>query len=295
MNYALCFGINNYVGTGNDLNGCINDAEDLNHAILSSNNNFTTVLSLDSTVTISYVLYEIDILAAKAVGGDNVFISYSGHGTQLRNSLEADGYDEALYLYDGSLRDDVLREHLDKFADGVNVVLFLDSCFSGGMLKKINPKIYKRPRFVVTDEIPEGAHRVKAFMADTARHLIMSGCSEDEYSYDAYFDGRYNGAFTYWAVKLFVHGMTYQDWFDAIRTELPSNIYPQTPLLLGSEALRTKKALGLDGNQVEPNPEPTPEPDPEPDEPTDPVEPEPNKDLWYYILLIWNWIKKLFK
>jgi metacaspase-1 len=86
--------------------------------------------------------------------GDIVVFHYSGHGQQITDDDgdEVDGYDEALVPYDapmnpgpgydGSrhLRDDVLNDLLQKLRDQVkaedpddhgNVVVFLDSCFSG--------------------------------------------------------------------------------------------------------------------------------------------------------------------
>ena len=52
----------------------------------------------------------------QVVGTGRVFIvQYSGHGTQLpdNNGDEQDGYDEALYLYDGALRDDEIAALLN--------------------------------------------------------------------------------------------------------------------------------------------------------------------------------------
>jgi hypothetical protein len=65
----------------------------------------------------------------------------------------------------------------------------------------------------------------------------MSGCQDAEYSYDANYGGRGNGAFTYTALntlQALKPGATYTDWFRAIRKALPSREYPQSPNILGS-------------------------------------------------------------
>ncbi len=73
--------------------------------------------------------------------------------------------------------------------------------------------------------------------------LLLSGCKEgpNNYSYDAKIAGRYNGAFTYYALKTLKSlpaGATYADWHTAIGAHLPSASYPQTPRILGASAAR---------------------------------------------------------
>ncbi|HKO81168.1 MAG TPA: caspase family protein, partial [Chitinophagaceae bacterium] len=74
--------------------------------------------------------------------------------------------------------------------------------------------------------------------------LLMSGCQDVEYSYDAWFQNRPNGAFTYVALEVLKHlkpAATYQDWYKAIRKVLPSQQYPQSPNLYGSAAMKKWK------------------------------------------------------
>jgi hypothetical protein len=75
----------------------------------------------------------------------------------------------------------------------------------------------------------------------------MSGCQDTEYSYDAWFQGRPNGAFTYVALralKSLPAKATYRDWYKAIRKVLPSRQYPQTPNFYGSTRMKRWKVLG---------------------------------------------------
>ena len=77
--------------------------------------------------------------------------------------------------------------------------------------------------------------------------LLLSACRDAEYSYDATFSGRPNGAFTYVALTALADlppGATYRDWLRAIRAQLPSQNYPQTPALQASPAQLAWPLLG---------------------------------------------------
>lgn len=67
--------------------------------------------------------------------GDFLFISYSGHGGQIRdvNHDENDFQDETWCLWDRQLIDDELWDHFSRFAKGVKILMVSDSCHSGSM------------------------------------------------------------------------------------------------------------------------------------------------------------------
>jgi hypothetical protein len=72
---------------------------------------------------------------------------------------------------------------------------------------------------------------------------LISGCKDNEYSYDAWFNGRANGAFTYVALqtlKDLTGTAVYRDWYWKIREILPNVSYPQTPQLSGSWRQRAR-------------------------------------------------------
>jgi metacaspase-1 len=76
--------------------------------------------------------------------------------------------------------------------------------------------------------------------------LLMAGCQDTEFSYDAYFNDRPNGAFTYVALralKTLPATATYSRWHQLIRRSLPSSQYPQSPNLFGSRSMKAWKAL----------------------------------------------------
>ena len=74
----------------------------------------------------------------------------------------------------------------------------------------------------------------------------MSGCQDSEYSYDAYFEGRPNGAFSFVALQALdklPKTASYSTWYKAVRRMLPSQQYPQSPNLFGSSSMKRWKVL----------------------------------------------------
>ncbi|HEU4346866.1 MAG TPA: caspase family protein [Actinoplanes sp.] len=254
MRTSLCIGINDYPGTGSDLSGCVNDAQDWAEEL--TKRGFEVELMLDAAATGEAMREGIRRQLRNAAAGDLVVITYSGHGTWVRDSNgdERDGRDEALCPYDisanGPLLDDELYDLMCDRARGVRVVMISDSCHSGTVarfapstrtdadrVKFLPPAVFLDPAEA------ERAARMPRISAGRPRHaaLLMSGCTDLEYSYDAHFDGRPNGAFTYFALKTLRElpaAATYRQWSAAIRQSLPSQDYPQTPGLDGSSTQR---------------------------------------------------------
>jgi metacaspase-1 len=135
MRQALCIGINDYPGTGSDLAGCVNDAHDWADEL--TKRSFETEIMLDAQATGEGMRSAMRRLLQNAKSGDTVVITYSGHGTWVRddNGDEPDGRDEALVPHDiaanGPLLDDELYEILCDRARGVRAVMISDSCHSG--------------------------------------------------------------------------------------------------------------------------------------------------------------------
>jgi hypothetical protein len=254
MKLALCIGINDYPGTENDLAGCRNDADDWSAALLARG--FDTSRLLDSEATGTAIREGIRALLTRATPGDTVVITYSGHGTWVpdTNGDEPDHRDEALCPYDiaenGPLLDDDLHDLFAGAAQDVRTILISDSCHSG-TLTRLNHPIGDHPgraRFLAPSTFLPAPQRLRAALtprtprAPRSTALLLAGCRDDEYSYDATFDGRPNGAFTYVALTALASlpdNATYRDWLHAIRDRLPSQDYPQTPAL---QATRTQQS-----------------------------------------------------
>jgi metacaspase-1 len=244
---ALLFGINDYSGSANDLRGCINDIEDVAKKLRAEFSDFIITLYKDSQVTcdVFYNTIKSAILAAKA--GDVIYVHYSGHGTQVPSASEKNGYHEALYLYDGPFIDDLVQELQALIPFGVKVIFKLDSCFSGDFLRerKMN-LIYNHKRFHHLPGVPIMHKAVTKFKRYTIKNcLVFSGCDEEQTSADAYFNGRYNGAFTYYDNMSYNKSSSYQEEITELHRHLPNleEDYDQSPTLDGDALLFNEKVF----------------------------------------------------
>jgi hypothetical protein len=256
---ALCIGINNYPGTDSDLAGCVQDASDWSELLKSKG--FVVKTLLDKQATGAAIVSNLKQLITQAIPGDELVIQYSGHGTQVpdQNREEADNMDEAWVPYDiwekGPVLDDTLWSILRMKQPAVKIIVLSDSCHSGSVVRAFFcPDTCKgKKKFIhYTKAMSKGTLEwffstftgggERAFTIEESEKvpwpcLLLSGCQDHEYSYDANFNGKANGAFTYWAIKILKelpHTATYLDWYRAIRRALPNSQYPQCPNIMGS-------------------------------------------------------------
>ncbi len=262
---ALCIGINDYPGTGNDLSGCVNDARDWSSALKARE--FTVTLLLNRDATGAAIRSALRQHVANAKSGDVVVVTYSGHGSFVpdEDGDEPDGTDECLCPYDifskGPITDDELYEIYADKERSVRVVMISDSCHSG-TVSRFAPLTTpptaagrKPPQRLVRFLPPEtflpratraafGSRRAIRRSSPPGRYgaLLLSGCQDTEFSFDAWFRNRPNGAFTFVALRELAAlspRATYANWYRRIRAALPSQQYPQTPNLYGSSSMRS--------------------------------------------------------
>lgn len=273
MKKAVCIGINNYPGIFNDLQGCVNDARDW--SALLQELGFEVSLMLDSQATRQNVKAALQGVVGALNAGDIAVFTYSGHGTQVveSGSDEDDPYDEAICLYDGNVIDDELRSILEGLHRQATLVVISDSCFSGSVTRIAAEKAI--PRFVPPTVSTAGRTARRSFLLPEAQmpEILITGCSDSEYSYDAEINGRPNGAMTAMALGIIQQNpdVTYREFHASLRTVLPSQDYPQSPQLEGSDANKDRKifqALAVaPGTEVPAPPGPVPQPAPGPDSP----------------------------
>jgi hypothetical protein len=234
----LSFAINDYPGSQNDLNGCLNDQTDLINRLNKDFPGFDIRKFSNSQVTTETFISELDGCIAVLRPGDLLVVEYSGHGTQVNDTHgdETDGYDEAIYTYNGPVVDDRIRQSLSKILAGM-VVLIFDSCFSRTIDKDIcNHKI----RFMRMPGTIVKHHKVKKMTGEEKGYIVFSGCEEWQTSADALIGGRYNGALHYYWLGTLQVGMTYQEWITALKKKLPNKNYDQIPSLDGDKDLFAK-------------------------------------------------------
>jgi len=258
MKKAVCIGINNYPGTQNDLKGCVNDANNWSEFLTGLG--FETSIILDKDATKKTILNSLTAMAQGSQEEDILVFTYSGHGTQLvdQDGDEEDGYDEALYVYDGAISDDDIRWALKAINEDSVFVVVMDSCFSG-TATRVRTKGSK-PKFLKTAKNLKSVPKKKLFRnQEEMKELFLAGCSDQEYSYDAFISGQNCGAFSYYALKVLGEGLekSYDDFYKRLREFLPSTRYPQTPQLEGSDANRNLKLFVEKQKPPPPPPIPT--------------------------------------
>ncbi|HUE99273.1 MAG TPA: hypothetical protein VMN99_08450 [Anaerolineales bacterium] len=131
------------------------------------------------------------------------------------------------------------------------------------------------PRFIPPLVSTTGRVARGSFLLPEAHmpEILNTGCSDSEYSYDAEFDRRPNGAMTALALRVIRQNpnATYREFHTGLRALLPSEDYPQSPQLEGSESNKDRRLfepLAVEpGPAPGPTPSPTPEPIPEPESP----------------------------
>ena len=251
---ALCVGINDYPGSQNDLKGCVNDCN--NWAALLKKRGFSRIVKVrNSEATVRRVKAAINnhIKATKA--GDVLVITFSGHGTSVydKSGDEADGRDEALCLYDGLLLDDDLAKCLKNIVEGAIVTLVMDCCHSGTITRNyvssgshLEEHLDEKARVMESLWTAPNTPVVKAFGRGgegRMKHLLLTGCTSKQYSYDAYINGTYQGALSYNASDVInkAKGITWNIFYKRLKTKLPSSQYPQNPQLEGPTHLKKRE------------------------------------------------------
>lgn len=267
-----------YRGTPNQLGGCVADAVTWGkrfHPVAQR-----TLDRIEGEATLQGILDLVDDLCSGAKPGDLVIITRSGHGTQVpdRSGDETDGKDEAFVPHDyrnGLLLDDTYRAALAKHPQ-IYKMLIDDFCHSGTAARafQANPLavIPGMPRFIPFHSL-EGEMCPKAVANLCGKRprrrgglesvdegvIQIAGCLDTEFSYDATFNGKPNGACTYFLNRAYdqlAAGATFAGWFKELRKYLPKvGMYPQTPQLNASEALKDWVVPGL--NPIVPQPQQT--------------------------------------
>ena len=160
---------------------------------------------------------------AKAGKLNYIVFSCSSHGTQMTDTSgdEPDGMDEAFVPHDIAEKagdwdpahvivDDEFHDLFQRVPDGVPLEVFLDTCHSGSGLRGAEFSLHApRVKFVappggrgpVRQKAVAGFALQRTAEAPAKNQILWAGCKSNQTSADAYFNGRYNGAFTYYYAK----------------------------------------------------------------------------------------------
>jgi len=219
---ALLIGINNYVSDKQtdktkgsewfNLDGCINDLDAMKslltiHYSFSDNN---IIVLKEKDASRKNILNNLDLLAKETKKGDAVFIYYSGHGSQVRNSLseEQDKLDEAIVPVDAAegapyIRDKELAPLFDRILDnGVMLTIVFDCCHSGSLSRGQPENVLPKCRYLPMDTVDiKDPTRIETPPALNGA-LMLSACQDFEFASEIVNDDMQpQGAFTFAFIK----------------------------------------------------------------------------------------------
>lgn len=194
---ALLIGIN-YIGTSNQLSGCINDITSINDLLKTINYDNIIMLTDNTGVkpTKTNIINNLISILSNANDGDTVYIHYSGHGTSTydTNYDETDGRDEVIVPLDFNLiKDDELRQCINTYLkSNANVLAIFDCCYSGTVLD-LKYLYQSENNNTFSQNLKE---------SDTKGNVVLiSGCRDDQLSSEAYIStNRIEGAMS-WTFK----------------------------------------------------------------------------------------------
>lgn len=221
--YGLVIGINDYIGTDNDLEGAVNDAGDVARALDAAGAK-EVVRLLDADASKDHIAAAWQALVAKAKAGDTIVFSYAGHGGQEPEPKgrhdEADGLNENFLLarflpFGPGTRERILDDELFEWmqqADRkkVKVVLVADSCHSGGMERSASaPGVRFRKMTVPAiagDQLPLPPPEVSKLTEDDFENVTFVGAvAENKLTPEVTIEGEKRGALS-WAFARALEG-----------------------------------------------------------------------------------------
>jgi hypothetical protein len=250
----------NYTGTINQLRGCINDVTEWKNLLPTWGFNINYFMTdLESGVNYasrSNILNNLTNFVNSLNSGDIGFIYYSGHGSQVRdtNGDEISGKDSIIvpadYSSSGFIRDDEIRSILTLAKSGVNIFAGFDSCNSGSVcdLKynlfdtsyRSDPS-FKNKVFTLTDWIQRQNVITNPNYVELSANIIsLSGCKDDNFSYETNYNGKPYGSLTISLVTILksnINVVTIPDLLTTLRSIL-QNI--QVPSLMTGSAFETE-------------------------------------------------------
>jgi hypothetical protein len=274
---ALIVGIN-YVGSGHDLRGCINDADNM-LAMLQQQGFLDIVVLKEAAATTVGIKLALQNLVNGADAGDVLVFHYSGHGSQLPSKSQPSGYEEIICPYDLDWKNNIVTDAYIKYVfsscpTGTNTTLILDCCYSGETEVKdapvvgvpissvisngtgsvtvvsqtgsdtvtVNSRFLSPPVDIAALIKNEGMTPV---LFSTARNInataiMISACGSNQTSADAYIGGVYQGAGTYSLIATVAAKTvsSYRDINIGMLDYMVKNGFTQRPELDGADLLK---------------------------------------------------------
>ncbi|KAM6497673.1 Caspase domain containing protein [Amanita muscaria] len=252
---ALCIGIN-YTGQSNELKGCANDAHNIRkfliqkHGFRSSQVMILTDDNHDRRLhpTRQNMIGGMKWLVEGARPHDSLFIHYSGHGGQKKDTTgqEADGLDEVIFPLDFKQKGDIVDNDLNQILvqplpPGCRLTGIFDCCHSGTVLDL--PYLHSAHGRIKKTHISNRARNRQPPPADV---ICFSACKDDETSAETFEGGIYVGAMSYAIIKALNENpnQTYDQVLESTRNILRPK-YKQKPQLSATNPVDLEMKFAL--------------------------------------------------
>lgn len=224
---ACLVGIN-YNGTSAQLNGCVNDVFKLKKILIEKygyeEKNIT--LLTEKQATRKNILKSFKELVDTANTGDSICFTFSGHGYYTRDTQfeETDGKDELIVSYDYfAVTDDEFKNIIDThLKKDVKMFAMFDNCHSGTMLD-LKYKFENNKNIITNNNYRETKGNV----------VLISGCRDNQVSYDASINNQFNGVLTWVIVNILenTENITWGSLLQKAREIIAANKFDQIPQL----------------------------------------------------------------
>lgn len=124
------------------------------------------------------------------------------------------------------------------------VLMFMDCCFAEDNTRNTRLQLRKR-RFVRLPETPLAFKKSKKKILRNAdiKWIAFSASQDYQSADDAYIDGEFQGAFTYYALKSLTKGITYRQWYEKTKELMARSSHTQIPEIQGRDDLLDKIVL----------------------------------------------------
>jgi hypothetical protein len=226
---VLSLGINDFGNRFESLNGCINDVK-LGYKIWKEVYGFSEFkIYTDEKATKRNLRKGLDWLVNEVPPKSTLVLQISTHGTNVPCTSETlndeiDGLDECIVVYDfdfkNPLRDNELGNKFKLLDPSIHIMVFLDTCMSGGSLRGCVPKNMKNRHVkpppglmlesgqidigddleYLTEPLSKQKRGAMPFLINTidqGNAILLSACGEHQFAADTYISNRYHGLFTF--------------------------------------------------------------------------------------------------
>jgi len=266
MKGALLVGIN-YTGSSSELNGCINDVNNVKKLLLSKGYEEDNITILTDETNIKPTRNNIisELLKLILSGAKQIFFHYSGHGSSVVDidGDESDGRDETLvpidYETNGLIIDDEIRGILQCLNYGQCMFCLIDACHSGTSID-LKYNLYERAStgtmVMMRDRLTERKNKELR-----GKCIMLSGCMDNQTSADAYImsaaasaaasssaaanntTGSFQGAMTHAFLTAMDYSHSYKELVINSRKALKNGGYAQLPNISASYNLDLNNAI----------------------------------------------------